>query len=48
MAKAKYDKEKVIHETIPKGTSIGRGHLKLNSMNKKKRASFTKYRGQGR
>jgi len=32
----------------PKGTSIGNGILKTSSMNKKKKANFKKYRGQGR
>ena len=31
-----------------KGTSIGDGALKINSMNKHKRRSFKEYRGQGR
>jgi leucyl aminopeptidase (aminopeptidase T) len=31
-----------------KGTSIGNGALKINSMNKHKRRSFKEYRGQGR
>jgi len=30
-----------------KGTSIGRGRLKTSSMNKSKRRSYKKYRGQG-
>lgn len=34
--------------STPKGTSIGNGVLKTSSMNKKKKASFKKYRGQGR
>jgi hypothetical protein len=29
-------------------TSIGRGMLSLTKMNKKKRASYKKYRGQGK
>ena len=35
-------------EKKPKGTSIGSGHFKRASLNKKKKASFKKYRGQGR
>lgn len=31
-----------------KGTSIGRKNIKLSSMNKNKKASFKKYRGQGK
>jgi len=38
----------VKHESAPKGTSIGNGRLKINSMNKRKKANFKKYRGQGR
>lgn len=34
-------------ENPPKGTSIGRGIFKTSSMNKTKRKSFKKYRGQG-
>jgi hypothetical protein len=30
-----------------KRTSIGRGTVKKSSMNKRKKASFKKYRGQG-
>lgn len=33
---------------IPKGTSIGNGKLKMSSMNKHKKKSFKKYRGQGK
>lgn len=33
---------------IPKRTSIGNGKLKMSSMNKHKKRSFKKYRGQGR
>lgn len=32
----------------PKGTSIGNGIKKTSSMNKRKKASYKKYRGQGR
>jgi hypothetical protein len=35
-------------ETKPKGTSIGNGHFKRASLNKRKKASYKKYRGQGR
>jgi len=35
-------------EPTIKSTSIGRGMLKTSSMNKSKRRSFKKYRGQGR
>ena len=33
---------------IPKRTSIGNGKIKMSSMNKHKRRSFKKYRGQGK
>ena len=32
----------------PKGTSIGNGHINTSSMNKRKKANYKKYRGQGR
>jgi hypothetical protein len=35
------------HEAMPKGTSIGRGNVKKASMNKDKKRSWKKYRGQG-
>jgi hypothetical protein len=35
------------HEPMPKGTSIGRGNVKKASMNKHKKRSWKKYRGQG-
>ena len=31
-----------------KGTSIGRKNIKMSSMNKAKKASFKRYRGQGK
>jgi len=31
-----------------KKTSIGRGNIKFSSMNKSKKSSFKKYRGQGK
>lgn len=37
---------KVEHK--PKGTSIGRGHFNTSSMNKRKKANYKKYRGQGK
>lgn len=38
------------HETQPKKTSIGNNHsrTKFSSMNKSKKRSYKKYRGQGR
>jgi len=35
-------------ERKPKGTSIGNGNFKRASLNKKKKSSYKKYRGQGR
>jgi len=35
------------HVRNPKKTSIGRDNVKFSSMNKSKKASFKKYRGQG-
>jgi hypothetical protein len=35
-------------ESAKKGTSIGRGTVKLQSMNKSKKRSYKAYRGQGR
>jgi len=35
-------------ERKPKGTSIGRGLFKTASLNKRKKVSYKKYRGQGR
>ena len=40
------DKPTIEHSV--KGTSIGNGKLKINSMNKSKRRSFKKYNRQGR
>ena len=39
---------KVVYEKKFKGTSIGRNPKKVSSMNKHKRRSWKKYRGQGR
>lgn len=37
-----------VHETSYKRTSIGDGKTKMSSMNKSKKRSYKKYRGQGR
>lgn len=37
-----------IHEPVRKRTSIGRGKLKMSSMNKHKRRTYKAYKGQGR
>lgn len=34
-------------EGYKKGTSIGRKNVKMSSMNKSKKRSYKKYRGQG-
>ena len=47
MAKAKGLYAKVAHIPIRKGTSIGR-RPNTSTMNKHKRRSWKKYRGQGR
>lgn len=44
---ARYAPQVSAHERIPKRTSIGRGRPKMSSMNKHKKASYKKYRGQG-
>ena len=36
------------HESVHKRTSIGRGRLKMSSMNKHKRRSYIQYIGQGK
>jgi hypothetical protein len=47
---AKLHKTFVPHESQPKKTSIGNNHsrTKFSSMNKHKKRSYKKYRGQGR
>jgi hypothetical protein len=37
-----------LHEPTRKGTCIGRGIFKTSSMNKSRKRSFKKYRGQGK
>jgi len=44
---AKKAKSYEAHVAIKKGTSIGR-HPITSTMNKKKKANFKKYRGQGK
>tara|TARA_R100001510_G_C7500434_1_gene104343 strand:- start:32 stop:169 length:138 start_codon:yes stop_codon:yes gene_type:complete len=41
-------KEVVAHESKPKKTSIGGGRHSKTMMNKSKRRSYKKYKGQGR
>ena len=47
MARTKLDPNKPKHVRIAKNTSIGR-RPKMSSMNKNKKSSFKKYRGQGK
>ena len=47
MARTKLDLNKPKHVRIAKSTSIGR-RPKMSSMNKNKKSSFKKYKGQGR
>ena len=46
MAKRPVENLGIIH--LPKSTSIGSGKIKMSSMNKSKKRSFKKYRGQGK
>ena len=46
MAKRPTENLGIIH--LPKSTSIGDGKIKMSSMNKNKKRSFKKYRGQGK
>ena len=46
MAKRPTESLGIIH--LPKSTSIGDGKIKMSSMNKNKKRSYKKYRGQGR
>jgi hypothetical protein len=48
MAKAPVTVTKVKRITVNKGTSQGIGNIKLSSMNKKTKANFKPYKGQGR
>jgi len=45
--KSKLTSQTIKHEGVSKKTSIGRGNIKTSSMNKSKRRSYKKYRGQG-
>jgi hypothetical protein len=48
MAKAPTQTIRFVRLTVNKGTSQGRNNIKFSSMNKKTKANFKKYRGQGR
>jgi hypothetical protein len=41
-------KQQIEHETKPKKTSIGGGRHSKTMMNKSKRRSYKKYKGQGK
>jgi hypothetical protein len=47
MAKAKATSNRKLNENPPKKTSQGRGLVKTSSMNKHKKRSHKRYRGQG-
>lgn len=47
VAKQKF-KDLILHETQPKKTSIGNGRISKSMMNKSKRRSYKRYKGQGR
>lgn len=48
MARASKEPAKIQRLTINKKTSQGMRNVKFSSMNKKAKASFKKYKGQGR
>ena len=48
MAKTVGSNKTILNDTPRKSTSIGRGRIKFSTMNKHKKRSFKKYRGQGR
>jgi len=39
---------KIVHESVKKKTSIGRGNVGFSTMNKRKRQTYKAYRGQGK
>mgnify|MGYP003627929163 CR=1 FL=1 len=39
---------KTLHESVKKKTSIGRGNVGFSTMNKRKKQTYKKYRGQGK
>ncbi len=41
-------KEQILHESKPKKTSIGNGKVSKTMMNKSKRRSYKRYKGQGK
>ena len=47
MAKSSGTSKVILNQNACKGTSIGRGRIKTSSMNKSKRRTFKRYRGQG-
>jgi len=48
MARVKFNPNIDVHETVKKKTSIGGRRISKSMMNKSKRRSYKKYRGQGK
>jgi hypothetical protein len=48
MAKSKTVSNSAVLIHIPKRTTIGNGRIRMSSLNKSKRLSYKKYRGQGK
>jgi hypothetical protein len=48
MARVKFNPNIEVHETTKKKTSIGGGRISTCMMNKSKKRSYKKYRGQGK
>jgi hypothetical protein len=48
MARVKFNPSIDVHETVKKKTSIGCGRISKSMMNKSKKRSYKKYRGQGK
>jgi len=48
MAKSKTVSNSAVLIHIPKRTTIGDGRIRMSSLNKSKRLSYKKYRGQGK
>lgn len=48
MARVRYSGNQSVIDHVKKRTTIGRGKLKTSAMNKAKRRTYKKYRGQGK
>lgn len=48
MARVRFSSNQSIIDHVKKRTTIGRGKLKMSAMNKAKRRTYKKYRGQGK